>query len=138
MQTVNGEKVRSLGDESMPDSSTDHAPPSFFDLFSRGEVSAEVIDVWVGRWHDGQDPASVGRELSDHLGLTVPEYQVWICDADALPFLLDARRAGRALDEVVRERLTAVTNAGCPEDRTVIRGLQAWLTMRTRAHPTAA
>jgi hypothetical protein len=122
----------------MPDGSTDQMPPSFFDLYSRGDVSAQAIDDWVGRWHDGQDPASVGRELSEYLGLTVPEYQVWICDADALPYLLDGRRAGRALGEIVQERLAAMINAGRPGDRTVIRGLQAWLTMRARAHSTAA
>lgn len=122
----------------MPDGPTDQVPPSFFDLFSRGEVSAEAIDDWVGRWHDGQDAAAAGRELSDYLGLTVPEYQVWVSDADALPYLLKARLAGRSLDEVVRERLAAMRSVGRPGDRTVIGGLQAWLTMRARRHPTAA
>jgi hypothetical protein len=122
----------------MSDDRTDRIPSSFFDLYSHGKESAEAIDDWVGRWHDGRDPRAVGRELHEYLGLSLREYQVWVYDADALPYLLDARRAGRSLDEVVAERLAALASAGRTTDRTIIRGLEAWLCMRATAHPTAA
>jgi hypothetical protein len=123
---------------SMSDDRTDRIPWSFFDLYSYGKESAEAIDDWVGRWHDGRDPGAVGRELHEYLGLSLPEYQVWVYDADALPYLLDARRAGRSLDEVVGERLAAMVSSSRPTDRTIIRGLEAWLNMRALANPTAA
>jgi hypothetical protein len=85
----------------MPGGPTDQVPLLFFDLYSRGEFSAEAIDDWVGRWHDCQDPASLGRELFDYLGLTVPEYPVWVCDADALSYVLKAGLGGPSLAEVV-------------------------------------
>jgi hypothetical protein len=122
----------------MSDSRTDQLPSSFFDLCSNGTESAHAIDDWVGRWHDGIDPAAVGHELHEYLGLSLAEYQVWVLDADALPYLLDARRAARPLDEVVRERLAAMVSAGRPMDRTTILGLQAWVNLRAAAHPSAA
>jgi hypothetical protein len=122
----------------MSDDRTDRTPPSFFDLYSHGMEPAEAIDDWVARWHDGQDLAAVDRELHEYLGLSLPEYQVWVYDAGALPYLLDARGAGRSLEEAVGERLAAMVSAGRPTDRTIIRGLQAWLNMRATAHPTAA
>jgi hypothetical protein len=122
----------------MSDDRPDRILSSFFDLYRHGKESAEAIDDWIGRWHDGRDPGAVCREIHEYLGLSLPEYQVWVYDADALPYLLDARRAGRSLDAVVGERLAAMVSAGRPTDRTIIRGLQAWLNMRATAHPTAA
>ncbi len=103
---------------------------SFFDLYSRGAVAAEAIDDWVGRWHD--DPSVAGRELHVWLGLSLPEYQVWVYDADALPLILEARRSGRALDGAVEDRLAALDGADGPVDGTVTRGLRGWLDRRAR------
>jgi hypothetical protein len=122
----------------MSDFRTEGKPLSFFDLHGLGMASAKAIDDWVGRWHEGIDPAAVGRELHEYRGLSLPEYQVWLYDSDALPYLLDARRTHRSLDEVVGERLTAMIDAGRPADRTVIRGFQVWLNARSRAQPTVA
>jgi hypothetical protein len=107
---------------------------SFFDLYSRGAVPAEAIDDWVGRWHD--DSAAAGSEVHAWLGLSLPEYQVWAYDADALPLILETRRSGRPLDSAVRDRLAALDRADRPVDGTVTRGLRNWL--RARAGESAA
>jgi hypothetical protein len=103
---------------------------SFFDLYSRGAVPAEAIDDWIGRWHD--DPSVAGRELHAWLGLSLPEYQVWVYDAEALPVILEARRSGGTLDGAVADRLVALDRADGPVDGTVARGLRGWLDMRAR------
>ncbi|MFL5282106.1 MAG: hypothetical protein ACJ8AW_14255 [Rhodopila sp.] len=100
---------------------------SFFDLYDRDAVAADAIDDWIGRWHEQADPAAVGREIHDYLGLTLPEYQVWVYDPDVLPYLRAARRAGRTLDAVVRERLAALIEEGTMSDETTIEGLRVWL-----------
>jgi len=110
---------------------------TFFDLYSRGAVAAEAIEDWVERWHQGQDPAAVGRDLHDYLGLSLPEYQVWVYDPDALPVLLDARRQERALEAAVRDRLAALEASVPPTDGMVLRGLRTWLAGRTREAATA-
>ncbi len=103
---------------------------SFFDLYSRGAVPAEAIDDWAGRWHD--DPSLAGRELHAWLGLSLPEYQVWVYDAGALPLILEARRSGRSLDRAVEDRLAALGRADAPVDGTVTHGLRGWLDRRAR------
>jgi hypothetical protein len=122
----------------MSDTPIDTEPLSFFDLYSRGLVEAEAIDDWVGRWHDGGDQPATARDLHEYLGLTLPEYQVWVYDPDALPYLLNARRSKRALEEIVEERLAALNAADCQADLTVVRGLRAWLDMLARAPSTTA
>jgi hypothetical protein len=100
---------------------------SLFDLYDRDAIAVDAIDDWIGRWHEQADPAAVGQEIHDYLGLTLPAYQVWVYDPDALPYLRGARRAGRALDAVVRERLTALIKEGALSDETTIEGLRVWL-----------
>jgi hypothetical protein len=110
-------------------------PVTFFDLYSTGVIPAEAIDDWVGHWHDG---AASGTELHDYLGLTLAEYQAWVYDSNALHYILDARRSGRALDQVVRDRLAALSTLGDSTDQTTRTGLRAWLDMHARAQASAA
>ncbi len=121
----------------MSDTSIGTEPLSFFDLYSRGLVEAEAIDYWIGRWHANADQHMAGRELHEYLGLTLAEYQVWVYDPDALPYLLDARRSKRSLDKIVEERLTALKQADCPADQTAVRGLRTWLATFARERSTA-
>jgi hypothetical protein len=111
---------------------------SFFDLYRSGAVEAGAIDEWVGRWHGGTDQVAMGRELHDYLGLSLSEYQLWVYDPDALPWILDARRSGQALEEAVKARFAALTRAGREADPTVVRGLRLWLDAATKTGRTAA
>jgi hypothetical protein len=63
-------------------------------------VSADEIDLFVERWHDGQDQ----RNLRDYLGLTEPEYALWVNDPGVLPYILISRREARPFAEVIGER----------------------------------
>jgi hypothetical protein len=98
----------------MSDPHVEEKKVSFFDLYSRGQVGAEAIDDWVGRWHGGSDPASADRELHEYLGLSLPEYQVWTYDPDALPSILRARQSGCVLEAAVRDRVAALGPDGRP------------------------
>jgi hypothetical protein len=120
----------------MSDITTKSEPSSFFHLYSQGLLPAEAIDHWVGRWHDSPEQSEKGQELSAYLGLSLPEYQVWVSDSEALPTILDARRTGRRLDELVEERLAALNRSEDQADPTVIRGLRLWLDMQSRARST--
>ena len=73
-----------------------------------------------------------GEALHVWLGLSLPEYQVWVYDADALPLILEARRSRRPLDGAVEDRLTALDRAVGPVDGMVTRGLRGWLDRRAR------
>jgi hypothetical protein len=124
---VSGEKGLCPGDELMSDAHTAVRPASFFDLYSHGNVSADDIDDFVGRWHDRQDPWAHGVSLSDYLGLRDDEYRVWVYHPDSLPGILTARRTGRPLSELIADRLESLIAAGRPTDATIIKGLRVWL-----------
>jgi hypothetical protein len=119
----------------MSDVRIENEPKSFFDLYGSGNVASEAIDDWVGRWHDG---SAAGQELHIYLGLTLPDYQVWVYDPEALPVVLHARQTGTPLVEAVRIHLAALARAGSTTDRKVIRGLQTWLDVSDKTNPSAA
>ena len=116
----------------MSDIRTEAKPTSFFDLYSRGDVSADDIDDFVGRWHDSQELWARDMSLEDYLGLGHDEYQVWVYDPEALPSILAARRAKRPLQAVMAERLEELVAAGRPHDETIIKGLRIWLAGQAR------
>lgn len=105
----------------------DARPASFFDLYSRGDASAEDIDDFVGRWHDDREPWAREMSLEDYLGLRHDEYQVWVYDPEALPSILEARRAELPLRAVMAERLEKLVAAARPRDATIVKGLRIWL-----------
>ncbi len=104
--------------------------PSFLDLYSRGEASADDIDDFVGGWHDAQEPWAQDLELYDTLGMTHEEYEVWLCDPLALPAILDARRSRRTLAAVMADRYEALRAANRPADATILFSLGNWLKQR--------
>ena len=105
--------------------------PSFLDLYSSGEASADDIDDFVDRWHDAQEPWAQNLELHEYLGMTHEEYEVWLCDPFALPAILDARRSGRALADVIADRYEALRAANSPADATILFSLGNWLKQRS-------
>ncbi len=111
----------------MADIRTEARPASFFDLYSRGDASPDDIEDFLGRWHDDLDIWARGMSLEDYLGLSRDEYQVWVYDPDALPSILEARRAKRPLRAVMAERLDELVAAAHPRDATIVKGLRVWL-----------
>jgi hypothetical protein len=107
-------------------------PPRFFDLYSRGEVTAEQIEGFVERWHENVDPWAKDLSLHEYLGLSDEEYRVWVYDPDALPHILTARRQNRPLREVIAKRLDALVLENRPVNQTTISGLRIWLKDREK------
>ena len=104
---------------------------SFFDLYRRGEATAEQIDDFVSRWHDDLEPWSKGMPLHEYLGLTREEYEVLLYDAEALPQILAGRKLRRPLAEIMAARVRDLAAANRPEDRTTIALLGNWLAARS-------
>ena len=88
----------------MAEASADR-PPTFFDLYNQGEVGADQIHDYVGAWHDAHETWARQIPLHEYLGLTWPEYQVWVCDADSLPVILEARVSTVPLTVIVGKYL---------------------------------
>lgn len=107
--------------------------PTFFDLFRCGEVSADQIDDYVGLWHDAHETWAKQISLPEYLGLTWSEYQVWVCDADALPTILEARVSATPLTAAIAERLEEMRASGRPTDGTTIFTLENWLNQSARS-----
>ncbi len=111
----------------MSDISTKARVPSFFDLYRRGEATADELDDFVGRWHRSLEPAVKDLPLHDYLGLTRQEYEVLLYDAEALPQVLVARESQRPLAGLMAARLRELKAANRPEDGTTIVLLGNWL-----------
>lgn len=97
----------------------------FFDLYSRGEVTAEQIDDFISQWHHA--PESDPRSLAEYLGMTDEEYAVSVMDPAALPQIVAAREQGRPLREVMANYVARLRLAGRPEDETALFSLGHWL-----------
>jgi hypothetical protein len=117
---------------------------TFFDLYSQGKVGADQIDSYVDAWHDAHESWARQIPLHEYLGLTWPEYQVWVCDADSLPVILEARVSATPLPAVIAERLEQMRASGRATDGTTIVCLGNWLKQNASAgseaesHPRAS
>jgi hypothetical protein len=104
--------------------------PTFFDLYSRGEIAANRIEDFVSQWHASGDEEE--RSLAAFLGLTGDEYDILLMDPDTLPHILYARRSSKELTEVMADHLAALQRANRSEDRAAVRALGHWLRDRPR------
>ena len=103
--------------------------PTFFDLYSRGDIPAGRINDFIAAWHASGDDEQ--RSLAAYLGLSGEEYDVWLMDTDALPQILSARRTGRALKQVVAEYVAVLRRAARSADRSSVYALGHWLESRS-------
>ncbi len=51
---------------------------TFIDEFLAGQATEDDIHDWIDEWHEGDS----GEELHVFLGLTWPEYSIWVEDAE--------------------------------------------------------
>ena len=70
---------------------------TFVELCLTGEASDRDIDDFVNRWHEGNDP----KELSEFLGMTEEEYDLWVEQPESLRHILYARRHKMPLAEAL-------------------------------------
>jgi len=106
--------------------------PSFFDLYSRGEVAPDDIEDFVGRWHKDLEPWARGMPLHEYLGLSHVEYEVLLCDPFALPSILQARQTGGTLADIMTQRYTELRAADRRADQATIFSLGNWLKAQSR------
>jgi hypothetical protein len=105
-------------------------PPTFLDLYDQGKVADRDVDDFVSRWHADQEPWAKDLSLHEYLGMTHEEYEVWLCDPLSLPSILTARRSGRALVDVMRDRYEAMRGTARRSDAAILHSLGHWLEQR--------
>ena len=93
--------------------------------------TAGDVDDFVGRWHDDLEAWAKDMTLHEDLGLTDEEYDVWVCDPFALPYILAARSSRRKLEDVMAERFADMHRADRPADGTILFSLGNWLKARS-------
>jgi hypothetical protein len=64
-----------------------------------GRADLRKIDDYIDAWHAGK--AGVGQELHEFLGMAAAEYAMWTERPEILPFIVDARRFGKSVQEVI-------------------------------------
>ncbi|CDH45547.1 conserved hypothetical protein [Candidatus Contendobacter odensis Run_B_J11] len=87
-----------------------------------GDALLEDVDDYVERWHEGASTLS----LCKYLGMSRSEYELWVIDPDVLPFVVEAHRTHRDVNEVIEEfnALPLAARAASPERA---RKLATWL-----------
>ncbi len=93
-----------------------------------GVVDIDAIADFVARWHNGEG----GESLAGFLGLTDPEYNLWVEQSAALPAILAARKHNLDL-EVVLNDITAVPVFGRAMNRNVAEQVLEWVRNKTSA-----
>jgi hypothetical protein len=100
------------------------AGQNFIELCLTGNALIEEVDDFVDQWHEGSDKVS----LRDFLGMSEPEYSLWINDPDVLPYVILSRREERAFVEVVNDNYYNSTRLAARSDQGAkIRQLKEWL-----------
>jgi hypothetical protein len=63
---------------------------TFIDRCLQGAAAPDQIDQYVALWHDG----AIGHdlELRELLGMSRPEYALWLQDANAIHSIIAARQ----------------------------------------------
>jgi hypothetical protein len=100
-------------------------PPAFMTLYEQGLATAEQADNAVEAWHESGDDEQ--RSLSEYLGMSETEYDVWCMAPDALPIILRARREPTPLRDLLAAYLAELRLAADPGDRSVVFALGNWL-----------
>jgi hypothetical protein len=72
---------------------------TFVESVLAGDSLWTEIDDWVDRWHQ----VTGGEELHEFLGLSWPEYKLWVEQPSALRVILGARERGKTVEDLVRE-----------------------------------
>jgi hypothetical protein len=100
------------------------AHQNFIERCLSGSALMEEIDDFVDQWHEGSENES----LRDFLGMSEPEYSLWINDPDVLPYVILSRREGRPFANVVNDNYYNSTRFAARSDQgTKIRHLKEWL-----------
>lgn len=91
-----------------------HNQSTFIDLCLSGRASVDEIDDFVDLWHGG----GTDIPLHDYLGLTRPEYALWVEKPESLKYIISSRKNGQPTGDFpsVAQTVTMAARAGSPED----------------------
>ncbi len=91
-----------------------HNRTSFIDLCLDGRAFVDEIDDYIDLWHEG------GTDISLHefLGMTRPEYALWVEKPESIKFILFAKKNKRPIDDFrsMSDNLRLAARADSPED----------------------
>ncbi len=73
---------------------------TFIDCCLAGEALVTDIDDFVDAWHESND----SRPLSEYLGMTREEYELWAPSPELLKPIIHARKTGKPLVEALELR----------------------------------
>lgn len=73
---------------------------TFINLVLSGDALIDEIDDFIDEWHENTD---LDMPLSDFLGLSREEYDLWVERNETLKFILFARRFNLSFSQVLRE-----------------------------------
>jgi hypothetical protein len=95
---------------------------SFVERCLGGDADLGEIDTMVQGWHEGGD----ARPLHEYLGMTWPEYQLWVERPESLPAILASRKYEVPLPQILGsgDNLAAAARAISPDEATRV---LAWL-----------
>jgi hypothetical protein len=101
-------------------------PCTFLDLYLEGQATAADANDFVSAWHNSGDEEQ--RPLTEFLGMTDDEYNVWTMDDRTLPDIVAARRLdGPALETLIAERVRRMRAENDPCNGTALFCLGNWL-----------
>jgi hypothetical protein len=89
-----------------------------------GDAGLEDIDDYVDAWHDGDSSLS----LPQYLGMTEPEYKVWVARPESLAFIVLAHRSDTPISSVIRYHYEQpLSMAARADSRAQAIALKEWL-----------
>jgi hypothetical protein len=94
-------------------------------LYEQGLATAEQAYNAVEAWHESGDDEQ--RSLSEYLGISETEYDVWCMAPGSMPIILQARRERTSLRDLLAHYLAELRLAADPSDRSVVFALGHWL-----------
>jgi len=72
---------------------------SFIQQCLEGKALIDDIDDFIDLWHESDSDLP----LHQFLGMTRPEYSLWVADPNVLPHIINAHKQGRDVSDILEE-----------------------------------
>jgi hypothetical protein len=70
---------------------------NFIQDCANGDALLDDIDNYIDRWHESDSPLP----LHTYLGMSKPEYSLWLTEPAALAFIIKAKREHRSVASIM-------------------------------------
>ncbi|PPQ31538.1 hypothetical protein [Rhodopila globiformis] len=103
--------------------------PTFLDLYLQGRATADDGNDFVSAWHNSGDEEQ--RPLTEFLGMTEEEYNLWTMDDRTLPVIAAARQSGvSSIETLIAEHVRRMRAENDPINDAALYCLGHWLKAR--------